>query len=127
MNESVKTKWIDALTNGKYQQGREVLRTPKDTFCCLGVLCDLYAQEHADSKWGVNMFNEPTFIAQGEDQLISPPNAVLEWADLDADDVTMLIFHNDPISASYDNNDVRTPEQPGLPFTDIAELIETYL
>lgn len=33
--------WIDALESGKYAQGRGVLRTKDDRFCCLGVLCAL--------------------------------------------------------------------------------------
>lgn len=33
-------KWVAALRSGKYKQGKDRLRTG-DSFCCLGVLCDL--------------------------------------------------------------------------------------
>ena len=49
MNPEVKQKWIDALRSGKYEQGSEKLRSVSG-YCCLGVLCDLYAQEH-DTQW----------------------------------------------------------------------------
>src|SRR3990170_4113364 len=29
--------WVTALRSGEYQQGFEVLRTPEDGYCCLGV------------------------------------------------------------------------------------------
>ncbi len=45
MNPEVKQKWIGALRSGKYEQGTEKLRSVSG-YCCLGVLCDLYAQEH---------------------------------------------------------------------------------
>jgi hypothetical protein len=34
--------WITALTSGKYQQGQRRLRPTNDTYCCLGVVCDLF-------------------------------------------------------------------------------------
>ena len=39
MNANAK-KWVRALRSGKYKQGREWLRAG-DTFCCLGVACEL--------------------------------------------------------------------------------------
>jgi hypothetical protein len=40
MDKDLKAKWIAALRSGKYEQGREYLRKD-DSYCCLGVLCDL--------------------------------------------------------------------------------------
>lgn len=35
-------KWVKALRSGKYKQGRRALHhLPTDTFCCLGVLCEI--------------------------------------------------------------------------------------
>ena len=45
MNPEVKTKWLEALRSGKYKQGTGKLRSTDDTFCCLGVLCDIAEQE----------------------------------------------------------------------------------
>ena len=47
-------KWVDALRSGKYVQGQSCLRKTVEgvsTFCCLGVACDVYAQEVGGS-WG---------------------------------------------------------------------------
>lgn len=41
MNADLKAKWIEALRSGKYAQGKNAMRTTEDTYCCLGVLCDV--------------------------------------------------------------------------------------
>jgi len=45
MNKEVKQKWIKALRSGRYKQTQGVLRekcnNDKDSFCCLGVLCNV--------------------------------------------------------------------------------------
>ena len=41
MKTELKSKWIEALRGGQYQQGRWTLRPQDHTYCCLGVLCDL--------------------------------------------------------------------------------------
>ncbi len=41
MNKKVKAAWIKALRSGDYTQGRGVLRSMDDEFCCLGVLADV--------------------------------------------------------------------------------------
>jgi len=57
MKQAVMKRWVDALRTGNYAQTREQLRAadaegqPTNEFCCLGVLCDLYAKEHPDAKW----------------------------------------------------------------------------
>lgn len=40
MNKQYADKWVEALRSGKYQQTTRVLRRG-DSFCCLGVLCDV--------------------------------------------------------------------------------------
>lgn len=46
MNPEVKQKWIEALESGQYKHGKGLLRNGNNEFCALGVLCDIYAQEH---------------------------------------------------------------------------------
>jgi hypothetical protein len=51
MNKRIKKLWVEALRSGKYKQGTGQLRrldedTGEMTFCCLGVLCNLHAQEN---------------------------------------------------------------------------------
>ncbi len=48
MNPEVKTKWIAALRSGDYKQGKNKLRSDTNHFCCLGVLCNIHAQEHPE-------------------------------------------------------------------------------
>lgn len=47
MNVELKAKWVEALRSGKYKQGKNHLRNKDDTFCCLGVLCDIVNE----TKW----------------------------------------------------------------------------
>lgn len=41
MKKSIMTKWVKALRSGKYTQGKYSLRSFGNSFCCLGVLCDI--------------------------------------------------------------------------------------
>lgn len=41
ITKELKDRWIAALRSGKYKQGQRRLRWFDDTFCCLGVLCDV--------------------------------------------------------------------------------------
>ena len=38
---TVKERWLAALRSGDYKQGKDSLKTEANTFCCLGVLCDV--------------------------------------------------------------------------------------
>lgn len=40
MNQRL-SEWLDALRSGKYRQGRDVLKSSGDSYCCLGVACEL--------------------------------------------------------------------------------------
>lgn len=41
MKKRIKAKWCKALRSGEYTQGKSVLRSLDDKFCCLGVLLDI--------------------------------------------------------------------------------------
>jgi hypothetical protein len=89
MNPRVKAKWIAALRSGDYKQGRGQLRTTRNKFCCLGVLCNIHAQEHPE-------------IAEKQrapDRYMchvgTLPNCVFEWASITIDYETRLIDMND--------------------------------
>jgi hypothetical protein len=43
MNQSIKQLWVAALRSGDYQQAKGRLRASNNSFCCLGVLCNLHA------------------------------------------------------------------------------------
>ena len=81
-NKRVIKRWVEALRSGKYKQGAGQLRTG-DSFCCLGVLCDLHSRTKDGSKWeGMNeppnVLEFPVYLGEGA-QLPSP---VAVWAGL---------------------------------------------
>lgn len=41
MDSTLKQEWITALRSGDYKQGKGGLKSTTNSFCCLGVLCDL--------------------------------------------------------------------------------------
>lgn len=41
MDKTAKEQWIDALRSGEYEQGYFRLRGEDNTYCVLGVLCDV--------------------------------------------------------------------------------------
>lgn len=82
------------------------------TWCCLGVLCDLYAQEHG-IDWDVSMGD--SFIA-GE-MAVLPPE-VRDWAELDASNPE-IVPNNSATLAEFNDQ--------GMPFPKIAEMIDNYL
>src|SRR4051812_28517 len=90
MNESIKTKWITALTNGEYEQGHHQLRF-QNHFCCLGVLCDLFIKETGTAQWDYgHLFNDGT-----GPNVTFPSRIVQNWAGIDKKDMTMLSAYND--------------------------------
>jgi hypothetical protein len=71
MNKEIAKKWVDALRSGDYVAARKQLRAG-DRFCCLGVLCDVYAQENAASWDGEKFFGE----------IFYAPETVTDWVGL---------------------------------------------
>lgn len=45
MNKELVRQWVEALRSGRYKQGRKALRNIDDSYCCLGVLCDISKEE----------------------------------------------------------------------------------
>jgi len=111
MNPLIKQKWIDALRNGQYEQGKNNLKLD-NKYCCLGVLTDIYLKEH-NLKWTnrinkdkVGKFNCYAFL----------PEKIRDWAELPACDPTIGNY------LATDLNDIQ-----GLTFSEIADKIEQHL
>ena len=130
MNPEVKQKWIDALRSGKYEQGSEKLRTVSG-YCCLGVLCDLYAQEH-NTEWEFRGNEETNLQPKDywyfEDQSEFVPESVMDWAgftencpvvkiDVEEDDEDSWFYHE----GLADLND------SGYTFNELSKLIQEQL
>lgn len=105
MNEDIKRRWVAALRSGKYKQGKDWLRRD-DEYCCLGVLCDLYAAENGSAGW--DFFTEEKL----------PPNFVCNWAELNGDD-PYIDSVGLCITSMNDSGEYN--------FNDIAQLIEDEL
>lgn len=93
MNTQIKQKWVDALRSGEYSQGTGRRRTVEG-FCCLGVLCDIYAKEH-NEDWKFNGFcvdspemGDNWYFKEESETL---PSSVVTWAGLDTNDPSVVV------------------------------------
>ncbi len=73
MKQEIADQWVAALRSGNYQQGRFALRY-QDTFCVMGVLCDLHSKSQPP---GTNTEWDGTRYAN---RLSSAPDVVCSWA-----------------------------------------------
>ncbi len=78
MNDNAKL-WVQALRSGEYVQGQRMLHnTVNDTWCCLGVGCDLAHKNGVavtrTSEGGCELFNS---------RPSTPPDEVRKWLGID--------------------------------------------
>ena len=131
MNTQIKQKWIDALRSGKYEQGSEKLRTVTG-YCCLGVLCDLYSQDH-NTQWDFRG-NEETNLQPMDywyfgDQSEFLPESVMNWAELKTHNPTVRVDvedNEDEDNWSYTDH-LSDVNDSGYNFSQIANIIEAQL
>jgi len=112
MNKEIKDKWVKALRSGEYEQGRGCLKK-YDTYCCLGVLCDIHAKETGNEWESINDYEYSYFNSMG-----SLPFTVKKWAGISS--TCIHANKNIKIGLIAMNDD-------GKPFTEIADIIEEYL
>jgi hypothetical protein len=67
MDRKIKRKWVKALRSGRYQQAQSELKTENNTYCCLGVLCNVVGARWANS-------DEGWLIAKLKGAVINVPN-----------------------------------------------------
>lgn len=114
MNQEIKRRWVEALRSGKYKQGQNCLHDSGDgSFCCLGVLTDLYIKEHG-KKWHKCRDRPCTQLAY-EGSWGGLPPSVMRWADVDRRDLFI------------DHFELATWNDRGSTFSEIADLIEQHL
>lgn len=85
MNEEIKKLWVEKLRSGEYEQGTHMLRYEDQDakkgfrYCCLGVLCDIYAEKHGKAFMGVVLLDPGRQVhTLRTDQL---PTVVEQWAE----------------------------------------------
>lgn len=115
MNKRVKTKWIKALESGEYNQAKSMLNNGQGGFCCLGVLCDVYAKEKKiknywkKSKNGFANNMETPGHSTGD-----LPKSVAEWAGLDRGELGLCPIPgskhalDDTLAALNDSSDTKS-------------------
>lgn len=100
MKEKVKNLWVEALRSGKYKQGKLALKT-EDGYCCLGVLCDIYAK--TQKKKGFSKIPSGSIYDFGHDKRETDlPIDVKKWAQISDKRIR--------ISISNDQIEERTPQ-----------------
>lgn len=112
MNIPVMEKWIERLRSGKYKQGKTVLRFEDDTYCCLGVLCDLAVEAKvipspvlSDVKYG----GKKPYLYEGIRGVLS--STVAKWAGISSNPIMRTVL----LSSANDK---------GTTFEEIADLIQ---
>jgi len=143
-------KWVKALRSGKYKQCREKLcnvngQTGEESFCCLGVLTDLYLKDRKQQKKGPGIKNFNTYTKKdmdyehdfskwevdGEEGCL--PGEVAKWAGFNTitDDYKTGCFSNGKkeIDLAMLNDGGLNPldyskKTPSKSFKQIADVIE---
>ena len=121
MNQEIKQKWIDALLSGKYKQGRGLLRQNDDEYCCLGVLCDLHAQE-TGGEWALDLMDGTYMYDRSRTCL--PPD-VARWAGIAVNEYTVRVEIEGRGSSLTVLNDRSPPLDSSFEY--IASIIEAQL
>lgn len=132
MNKEIKAKWIAALTSGEYTQGKDYLNR-NGKFCCLGVLCDLYRKETGMGEWivaggdGLNAFvtpNDQEYFPAISESIRLTHLDVVAWSDIGDRNPAGLPMKG---ISECRTASLASLNDCGIPFGDIAKLIEEYL
>ena len=109
MNSDIAKMWVDALESGNYKQGRKRLRK-RDSFCCLGVLCDLYIKHEKKGSWGDNEFISSNYLSSYFSG--SLPTEVQDWSGMKS------------FVGSLPSSSLVTLNDSGKTFEEIAQVIK---
>ena len=112
--------FVDRLRNNDYEQVVDYLSTRENTFCSVGVMCEVYRENHPFSKWvsGEDSYHVGAtryFLThqrlehEDEEQNIFPQQGVIDWFDMNRGSVDAIGFLNDYYEYSFE---------------DVADLIE---
>jgi hypothetical protein len=110
MKKAIADKWVKALRSKEYKQTEGVLRSG-NAFCCLGVLCNLHAQEKP--KFAAKQ-KSPDYYGDCDS---FPPPIVRNWSGLKTENGVFEDGDGFGTSLSEQNDDGRT-------FQEIANIIE---
>jgi len=122
MNPEIKAKWVAALRSGEYRQtDRGVLNDGEGGWCCLGVLCDLYAKDVGD-EWEWTPCSDAMRLRTGSTYYPAPE--VRAWAAFHEDESPVVIGG---IRGSVAVHNDGTGHAQRRAFAEIADAIEAQL
>jgi hypothetical protein len=126
LNKNAKL-WVKALRSGIYRQGKGVLRTTSNEFCCLGVACDLAVKAgvlkedatlNSSPSLSLNSTSGPDGFYYGEcadSSKFGLPVAVREWLGISGEGI-----FSEPINECRYLSDLN---DHGFTFEQIAKVI----
>lgn len=128
MNAEIKAEWLKRLKSGQYIKGRkmlkEVLTTNESRHCCLGVLCEIYAEQNT-AEWKPMMHTtlgkcQKIVINSDDDTTASAvlPDNIVKWSGLE--DNNPEIKHDNGSSIAELNDNTPT-------FEEVIKVIEEQL
>jgi hypothetical protein len=119
MDPTIKAEWIKRLLSGDYEQGQGLLHHTNDnTFCCLGVLCEIAVEAgvvtkelSTDRRW---------YCYKGLDHRsgVVLIDDVLKWAGLVSNGSAVVYDDKETLASLNDK---------GILFKEIADVIEEKL
>jgi len=144
MNPEIKQLWLEALRSGKYEQGKSLLRPDDNSYCCLGVLCQI-AEERGICKYVPSDTHKgftvgyPDVFQDGYDdgnlyEDSELPWVVKQWAGVESENPKITL--NEKNIKEYfkgtmqDNTKVSLAELNdnfGYTFAELADIIEEQL
>lgn len=113
--EEVRKEWIRRLRSGEYEQGKGYLCF-YGKYCCLGVLCEIAAEQKVVYRCETNEFEAVSFSGEHEETRVANKE-VVEWAGLRS---ANGMPKNKNGRCLAEMNDLL-----GKSFTEIADLLET--
>lgn len=106
-------RWLKELRSGNYKQTDHCLKSG-DAYCCLGVLCDVYAK----AKKIKNAWDNDSFVGCSSREVFNPPNDVLDW-------IGMTNRAGEYVTTKGKINDLtKLNDTKHLSFKQIAHIIE---
>lgn len=122
MDEIIKARWVAALRSGEYKQATKIMRNG-DSFCCLGVLCDLHSKE-TGTEWETCYGEEdiPTSKYLGWSKIL--PTTVKLWANLESTDPFVYVATRKEQPDENELLRLSTLNDQETSFKEIADLIE---
>jgi hypothetical protein len=89
MKKAIKENWLAALRSGEYKKGKSYLRKKDNTYCCLGVLCDIL-----DTGWMIED-DSHNYIRTKDNCTVWLSNDIKKNCEISWDEEGVLIALND--------------------------------